>query len=120
MSGAAMMPDSIIPNSTIPNSELVSVLAAEFLTPAQVAAALNVSRKVLADWRLQRQGPPFLLRARGVVVYPAERFISYLRGRHQKDCREGLHRRESRLSRTMLRQDSGQRGSAATASLPRT
>ena len=114
MSGAAA-----ISNPIMPTSEVVSILMPEFLTPKQVAASLRVSRKVLADWRLQRQGPPFILRERGMVVYPAERFISYLRARCQKDYREGLGRRESRWSRAMLGQHSGQRGSEAMASLPR-
>ena len=102
MSGAVVTEDSLIPNSEV-TSILIEFLTAEYLAPAQVAAALKVSRKMLADWRLQRQGPPFELKARGVVVYPAERFISYLRARPQKDCREGLARREAQLSRTGVR-----------------
>jgi len=76
-------------DSAILNSEVISVLTAEFLTPAEVASLLKVSQWTLAEWRLKRQGPPFILRARGVVVYPAERFISYLRALPQKDRREG-------------------------------
>jgi hypothetical protein len=98
MSGAAVMPNSIIPNS-----EMVRVLTAEYLTPAEVAGLLKVSRKALVDMRLKRQGPPFMLRARGVVVYPAENFIAYLRARPQKDSREGMGRREARWSRAAAR-----------------
>lgn len=76
MSGAA-----VISNSMMPNSEMVSILTAEFLMPAQVASMLKVSRWTLADWRLKRQGPPFMLRGRGVVVYPRRLFEVYLRQR---------------------------------------
>jgi hypothetical protein len=74
MRGAA-----VTPNSVMPASEVVSILTAEVLTPAEVAAVPKVSRKMLADWRAKREGPPFFLRARGVVVYLAERFIGWLR-----------------------------------------
>ena len=74
MSSAAVMP-----NSMMPNSEVVSILTADVLTPAEVAAVLKVSRKALADWRLKREGPPFFLRVRGIVAYPAESFKTYLR-----------------------------------------
>jgi hypothetical protein len=83
MNGAAVMPNAIIPDS-----EIVRMLTAEFLTPAEVAASLKVSRKSLADMRLKRQGPPFELKARRVVVYPAESFRRYLRTLPQKDGRE--------------------------------
>jgi hypothetical protein len=73
---------------SLETSKLISLLTAEFLTPADVAALLKVSRWTLADWRLKGQGPPFLLKARGVVVYSAESFIKYLRAQPQKDCRE--------------------------------
>jgi len=69
-------------------SKVVSLLKAEFLTPTQVASLLKVSRWTLATWRLKQQGPPFMLMSRGVVVYPAERFKSYLRALPQKGCRE--------------------------------
>jgi len=71
-------------------SKVVFLLTAEYLSPAEVAGLLKVSRKALADWRLKRQGPPFLLKARGVVVYPAEGFRRYLRALPQKDCRERI------------------------------
>lgn len=74
MSGTA-----VISNSMIPHSEIVSILTAEVLTPAEVAAVLKVSRKALADWRLKREGPPFYLRSRGKAVYPAESFKTFLR-----------------------------------------
>ena len=51
MSAAAVMPDSMIPNS-----EVVSILTAEFLTPAEVAILLKVSRLTLAKMRLGRTG----------------------------------------------------------------
>ncbi len=69
----------VISNSVMPTSEVVSILTAEVLTPAEVAAVLEVSRKALADWRLKREGPPFYLRSRGKVVYPAESFKIFLR-----------------------------------------
>ncbi len=65
--------------SVMPTSEVVSILTAEVLTPAEVAAVLKVSRKALADWRLKREGPPFYLQARGKVIYPAQSFKTYLR-----------------------------------------
>jgi hypothetical protein len=83
MTGAATIADSMIPNS-----EVAHVLTAEFLTPAEVASVLKVSRKTLADWRLKRSGPVFLMRRRGVVVYPTDSFRRYLRALRQKDCRE--------------------------------
>jgi len=81
--GAAIIPDSIIPNY-----EVVSLLTAESLTPAEVATLLGVSRKTLADWRLERLGPSFMLKPRGVMVYPVESLKRYLRALPQKDCRQ--------------------------------
>jgi hypothetical protein len=98
MAGAAVISDS-----AMPSAEVVHVLTAEFLSPGEVAALLGTTRKALADWRLKRQGPPFMLRAQGVVVYPAESFKSYLRARLQKDSREGVERREARWSRAAVR-----------------
>ncbi len=69
----------VISNSMMPNSEVLSILTAESLKPAEVAAVLKVSRKALAAWRLKQEGPPFFLRARGIVVYPTESFIKWLR-----------------------------------------
>ena len=94
MSGAATISNPIIPTSAV-----LSILTAEFLKPAEIAGLLKVSRKTLAAWRLERQGPPFTLKARGVVVYPAESFKSYLRALPQRDCREGSGARETRWSR---------------------
>jgi hypothetical protein len=94
MSGAAVRADSMIPNF-----EVVSILTAEYLTPAEVAAVLKVSRKALADMRLKQSGPPFILRARGVVAYPAESFRRWLRAQVQSDCREKVGPREARWSR---------------------
>ncbi len=74
MNGAAVMP-----NPLILDSEIVRMLTADYLTPAQVAAALKTSRKALADMRLKRQGPPFMRRKRGVIVYPRGAFEVYLR-----------------------------------------
>jgi hypothetical protein len=90
MNGAAVMPNSIIPNP-----ESIHLLIAEFLLPAEIAGILGVSRKMLAEWRLKRQGPPFMLRARGVVVYPAESFRRYLLAHSQKEftAREPLWNR---------------------------
>lgn len=88
MSGAAAMVDS-----GIPHSEVVSILRAEYLKPAEVAAVLKVSRKTLADWRLEGRGPSFMLQPRGIVVYPAENFRRFLRALPQKDSREGVSRR---------------------------
>jgi len=93
MNSAAVRADSMIPNA-----EVVSILTAEYLTPAEVAAVLKVSRKALADMRLKRQGPPFILRARGVVVYPAESFRLYLRAQSRKVGCEGFGPREARWS----------------------
>lgn len=74
MSGAAAIADSMIPNS-----EVVSVLTADYLSTSQVASLLGVSRWTLADMRLKRQGPPFVRRKRGVVVYARGAFEAYLR-----------------------------------------
>ncbi len=89
MSGAAVMP----------TSDVLSILTAKFLKPCEVAAVLKLSRKALADMRLERAGPPFTLKARGVVVYPAESFIQFLRARSQKECRGTIGAREARWSR---------------------
>jgi hypothetical protein len=72
----------VIPDSTI------SLLRAEFLTPAQAASLLKVSRWTLADMRRKREGPPFMLARRGAVLYPSESFLRFLRARPQRDCRE--------------------------------
>lgn len=76
MTGAAAIADS-----AISNAEVLHALTAEYLRPAEVASLLRVSRKELAVWRLKRRGPPFFLKARGVVVYEAESFRRYLRAR---------------------------------------
>jgi hypothetical protein len=53
-----------IADSVIPNSEKVRLLTLEYLTPAEVADLLKISRKALADLRLKRAGPAFELKAR--------------------------------------------------------
>ena len=73
------------------------MLTAEFLTPAEVAALLKVPRKAVADMRLKRQGPPFILQKRGIVVYPAESIRWWLRA--QENGGEGREARESRSRR---------------------
>ncbi len=83
----------------VATSNVVSILTAESLKPAEVAAMLKCSRKALANMRLERQGPPFELKARGVVVYPVESSIRYLRARPHTDCRERIGPREVRWSR---------------------
>jgi hypothetical protein len=88
----------------MPNSDALSVLTAEFLTTGQVAGLLGCTKKALADMRLGRVGPPFMLQARGVVVYPAESFRRWLRALPPKGAgcgaRESRSRRVARL-RTM-------------------
>ncbi len=74
MSGA-----TVIPYSIMPQSEIISVLTADYLSTSQVASLLGVSRWTLADMRLKRQGPPFVRRKRGVIVYPRGAFEAYLR-----------------------------------------
>lgn len=88
-------------NSIMPTSEIVSILKAEFLAPAQVAALLKASRKALADARLKRQGPPFELKARGTVVYSTEGFIRYLRG--QAGGNPPAHNRRARVEKLLAR-----------------
>ena len=88
-------------NSIMPNSEVVSVLTAEFLTTGQVAGLLGCTKKALADMRLKRQGPPFILQKRGVVGYPVESFKRYLRARKESQPRHGA--RELRWSRASMR-----------------
>jgi len=80
-------------------SKVVSLLTAEFLTPAEVAALLKTSPWMLADWRRKQQGPPFMLRRRGAVIYPVESFVRWLRAQSQRNCREALGAREARRSR---------------------
>lgn len=63
----------------IPNSEAVSLLTEEFLTTTQVAALLDVTRWTLNYWRMQRQGPPFVMLTRGTIRYPRQGLESYLR-----------------------------------------
>jgi len=89
MMGAAAQIAQGQPVGMLPSSKVLALLTSENLAPGEVATLLGVSRWTLAEWRLKWQGPPFILRARGVVVYPAERFISYLRALPQKDRREG-------------------------------
>jgi hypothetical protein len=62
-------------------SEIVSILTADSLSTSQVAAFLDVSRWTLADMRLKREGPPFMRKKRGVIVYPRSAFEAYLRQR---------------------------------------
>jgi hypothetical protein len=84
MSGAAVMPNPIIPNSAILNSEMVSVLTADLLTTGQVAGLLGCTKKALADWRVKRSGPPFvMLRPGGIIRYPREALQRFLRARLQ-------------------------------------
>ncbi len=94
MSGAAAKS-----GPTVPSLELVHLLTAEFLSPAEVAGLLNVSRKALADMRLKRQGPTFILQRGGVVVYPVESIKQCLRARKENQPRHGV--REMRWSRTV-------------------
>lgn len=50
------------------------------LTPEEVAAALHVSTKTLANWRyLGGRGPAFV-KDGGVVRYPLAKFHAYLNG----------------------------------------
>ncbi len=86
-------------DSAIPNSEIISILTAEFLTPAEVAVLLKVSRKALADRRLERQPPLFVLRSRGVVAYPAESFKNYLRA--QSAGKALAHNRRARVKKLL-------------------
>jgi hypothetical protein len=97
MSGAAVRADSMIPDS-----KLVSILTAEYLRPAEVAAVLKVSRKALADMRLTRSGPMFVLQARGVVAYPAEPFRAWLRRRAQTHGHQVPGPHEARWSRKVV------------------
>jgi hypothetical protein len=66
-------------------ADLMSILSTEHLPIHTVAAMLNVPRVVLAKWRLQRIGPPFVQLKRGVIVYPREGFERYLRSRHHAE-----------------------------------
>lgn len=75
---------AVMPNPTIPTSEIVSVLTADLLTTGQVAGLLDVTKKALADWRVKRSGPPFvMLRPGGIVRYPREELQRFLRARLQ-------------------------------------
>jgi predicted DNA-binding transcriptional regulator AlpA len=69
----------------IPNPEAVSLLTAEFLTPTQVAALLGVTRWTLNYWRMQRQGPDFVMLTRGTIRYPRQALQSYLQRRIHKE-----------------------------------
>lgn len=84
---------------SLETSKVVSLLTAEFLTPAEVAGLLRVSRMTLADWRVKRQGPSFFLKPRGVPVYPLEGFRRYLRAFERK--REDGHGSREVFGRTV-------------------
>ncbi len=87
----------------IPNSEMVRMMTARFLKPSEVSVLLGVSRKALADMRLERQGPQAILQRRGVVVYPVDSLKEYLRARKESQPRHGA--REVRWSRAASRRD---------------
>ena len=72
------------PAESLEASKVIALLTAEFLTPAEVSGLLGISRKELAEWRLKGQGPPFMLRRRGVVVYLPDDFKRYLRAHRRK------------------------------------
>lgn len=76
MNGAAVMP-----NPATLNSAVVSVLTAEYLSTQQVADILGVSKWTLAFYRAQRQGPPFVLFARGCIRYSRLALESWLKER---------------------------------------
>ncbi len=49
-----------------------------FLWPEEVAERLSLSVRTLADWRVQRRGPPTTKVGRR-VVYPADAFYQWER-----------------------------------------
>jgi predicted DNA-binding transcriptional regulator AlpA len=102
MNGAAVMRNS---SGAGPEAGLYSLLASEYLDTAQVAAVLAVSKLTLARWRVQREGPPFLLLKGGTVRYPKAAFEAYLRSQlqRQKDSQPRHGGREVRWSRAAAR-----------------
>ncbi len=65
------------------------VRVAAYLTPAEVAAELQISDKTVYRWAAQDATMP-VLRIGGVVRFPRERFMAWLRDREH-----GLGRRRS-------------------------
>jgi hypothetical protein len=87
MSGAAIMQNSSGPGPEAGLYEafkVASLLASEYLTTQQVADVLAVTKHTLADWRAQRQGPPFVTLKGGVIRYPRAGFEVYLRSQLER------------------------------------
>ncbi len=57
MTGAAVEPGAGLYEAF----KVASLLASEYLTTEQVASILAVSKLTLARWRVQREGPAYLL-----------------------------------------------------------
>lgn len=70
-------------NSIMPNAEVISFLTSETLTTGQVAGLLGVTKKALADLRVKRNGPPYVMLRRGIVRYPRQGLETFLRTRLQ-------------------------------------
>jgi hypothetical protein len=60
-------------------SKVVSLLTSEFLTTAEVAAVLGITKWALAGWRVERKGPPFVQLRGGTIRYPRAAFEVFLR-----------------------------------------
>lgn len=87
--------------SMLEAQEIAALLTMENLPIYLVAAALNVSRLTLAQWRKSGEGPPFRLVKGGEVVYPRALFAPFLRARRQKET-ETPERKSSRQLRRIL------------------
>lgn len=63
-----------------------AVLAEEFLTPAQVAGRLQVSRQTLSYWRSRNTGP-LSIQVGSSVRYPKDEFEAWLAMRTEQSAR---------------------------------
>ena len=62
---------------------------ADFLTPAEVAARLQVSKQALSYWRSKGEGP-LSIKVLGSVRYPRRDFESWVTAQMQATSRGGV------------------------------
>ena len=62
-------------------AEIAPLPDESFTTSAHAAAFLNTTQQVLANWRHQRRGPPFMATGRKFVRYRLGDLRAYMNGR---------------------------------------
>ena len=57
-----------------------------YLKTKDVAGLLKISEQTLMKWRLKKEGPPYVRLDSGMIRYPKQGVIDYLKGReHDND-----------------------------------